>query len=292
MLTIVEGVKKLSREQYQGWLLAPGTIYWGVQQGDKWVIFNCAPIVRNGNMLSFHCKKYQDDHLSGIELWGQSDQGDVSRDEQSFCRQLNNPIFEVGNLLVGMDICLDHTCKPVGLSESMASYKGLDILLLVAAAMHFHFDKASIVDNGLVLRCDGASADPIWGTQVFRKGSLLPCAYRENIFHDKPEDDAMRHGYRNCAYARTIGSTAVDYDRATVDYLVFYGPLPLPHAMKSPPESLQSRPDQQLQHGDQWGAWPPASGTANLLNLHKWSSLKKQAIATTPKLKYALPSLH
>lgn len=163
MAEIVESLKRLSvTPAYDGWLISPGTIYWGIQdssQGNKVVVFNCAPIVFGGKLLSFHCKNGQDDHLSFNEVWGESNKVSTAaaRDGRQYCGKLDNKVFKVSGYQWGMDICLDHNINPVCFSKSLPPGQKLDVLMIEAAAMHFHPLKAKLSQGGLVLRCDGAT---------------------------------------------------------------------------------------------------------------------------------------
>jgi len=224
MAAIIAQLKRMSKS-YPGLLLAPGSIFWGVQdKNGKWIIFNCAPVLMNGRVVTFHCKSGEDDHLSYDEVWGPSQNTPLANNERASTRKLDKKIFEVGNLRMGMDICLDHTSNPVCFSNALPGSETLDVLLLEAASMHFHPDKSKISPGGVVIRCDGAQASANVGAQVLLNGVTGPCKPR-TIFDEAT--NPLFNGWTDCASHDQLGSTPVDSGSHPSDLVYIWRDIPL-----------------------------------------------------------------
>lgn len=223
MTEIVDDLKELSAAN-PTLLLAPGTIFWGIQDGKEWLIFNCAPILFGGRLLTFHCKSGEDDHLSYDEVWAANDKSEPAKNERASCRKLDKKLFWVGDLSVGVDICLDHTSNPVCFSKAVPAGQTIDVLLLLAASMHFHPDKSKITRGGMVIRCDGAQASPEQGAQVLLTRASGSCSPRA-IFDEST--NPLFSDFVDCSSHFQLGKSCVDKPTVLADLLYVWLDIPL-----------------------------------------------------------------
>jgi hypothetical protein len=224
MLDIVSALKVLSLSHPE-LLLAPGTIFWGILDHAEWLIFNCAPILYGGVLLTFHCKSGEDDHLSYDEVWAASDsKSESAKSERASCRKLDKKLFQVGTLRVGVDICLDHTTNPVCFSNAVPAGETIDVLVLLAASMHFHPDKSRLTRGGMVIRCDGAQATPDQGAQVLLQESGSSCSPR-TMFDEST--NPLFSDFVDCASHFQVGKSCVDTPKALADLVYMWLDIPI-----------------------------------------------------------------
>ncbi|CAN5739945.1 hypothetical protein BH23ACT12_BH23ACT12_19660 [soil metagenome] len=80
MKLIVKTIVDLSH-QLPTTLILPGTVYWGQKERGETRVFNCAPAVFNGKLLSLHHKLDNADTFSSRkeEVWGLRSAGKLDR---------------------------------------------------------------------------------------------------------------------------------------------------------------------------------------------------------------------
>lgn len=164
---------------FQNWLIVAGTVLWRQTKTDPvtgapiTAFRNTAVIVRRSEI--YGVEKYVPSHLDGVPyplapLGKFADNYDptlhIEYDTWMFrkCR-----ILDIGGVLCGLEVCLDHGDKRYSVLKKILSEWGthetaprplLSLHLLPAGGMQINPDCVAARDSGYILRNDGYSGDP------------------------------------------------------------------------------------------------------------------------------------
>lgn len=121
----------------KSWLIAPGTVFWGEQAGDNWTVYNMAPVVFEGSLLSVIHKQYEadisnDPEQKRTQTWGIPESNGLPATVRASNKviqalgkspsdSLSSGFFSCKNLRFALDICRDHAGNERRLKKTIES---------------------------------------------------------------------------------------------------------------------------------------------------------------------------
>lgn len=127
-------IKQSSSPPLSSWIIAPGTVLWGKKNGEKWTVYNMAPVVFNGQLLSVVHKRDEGfdipDGQRNTYQWGIYDlNNSPTVITPEIYAKRNKKCMEISNEVIG---ALPKKWKNVD-NQGLFSCKGISFALNICA---------------------------------------------------------------------------------------------------------------------------------------------------------------